>query len=151
VEDWKIESAAIPGHEVRRVTIDAVIESSHQFGLVRLFFAEAPHSERVPGTQRNRYCDDTVLMQRQKIAARLLLLFEEHRGSNRFVRNVAQVPHAPTKFNVGYSFYIKGKAMHFALLRCFHDGASDNQARVVRETDMPTANTETLTYAAASI
>ena len=57
-------------------------KAAYEFGLVRIAVAETPYPERTPGTQGHRYCDDAVLVQRQEIAAGLLLALEGHRPAD---------------------------------------------------------------------
>ena len=75
----QVETAAVPGHEVGRVAVDAVEETPHQFTLARVEVAEAPHLYGVALPQHAGDRHHTMLLVRQEIAARVPPSLREHR------------------------------------------------------------------------
>ena len=51
VQDRKVEAAAVPGNEIRRVPFDAVEKAADDFGLSGLLVTEAPDLETVSRAQ----------------------------------------------------------------------------------------------------
>ena len=62
VQHRQIEARAVPGHKVRRVTVDAIIKAAHQLSLVRARVAQAPDFETVSRSECDRDRNDFVLM-----------------------------------------------------------------------------------------
>src|SRR5690606_24867553 len=110
----QVEAAAVPGHKVRRVAFETVVEPADQLGLARVAIAKAPDVERIPGTQGNGDGDHAMLVERQELAAGGLLPDRRHRGGDILVAQAVEVVHATPELYVGNGFNIKRKTMHYA-------------------------------------
>ena len=79
VQHRQIEPAAVPGDEIRRVSLDTLEKSCYELGLGRFEIAETPYLERVATTHDAGDRHDAMLLVRQKIAASVSTRLREHR------------------------------------------------------------------------
>ena len=112
VQHGQVEASAVPGHQVRRVTFDAVEKALHEFLFRGILVAEAPDLERFRRAEGYGDGHHAMQVQRQEVVSRRLQPFERHRRRDVLVRQAVQVQQEPPGLDVRHGFNIEGEAMH---------------------------------------
>ncbi len=108
----QVEAAAVPGHEIGRVALDAVEEALQKLGLLRLGLPEAPHTQAIAAAKRAGDGNHSMLFVGQEVAAGGLALQGEHRLGDLFVRQTAEIVNPASELHVGHGLDIEDQYVH---------------------------------------
>ncbi len=112
VQHRKIESAAIPAHQVGRVLFDAVEEAQHQLAFAGVLVAETPDPESLARAECTGNRHDALLLMRQEIAARLLPCARLHGLAHFLVGQPFESVQPPPEFHVRHGFDVEYQRVH---------------------------------------
>ncbi len=115
VQHREVETAAVPGHQHRRVFLDAFKEASDDFRLVRARIADRPDAQLVGVAQHHRDRDHPMQMVTQKLGITgFFAAFMKHDLRHVGVAQSFKIVQATAGGNVRNGFNIKYKDVHLS-------------------------------------
>ncbi len=112
VQHRQVETAAVPRHQGRRVTLHAVEEALDQLGLVGVLVAQRPDAHGIARAEHHRDGDDALQVMGQEIAAGLGHAQLEHGLRDIGVGKSVEIVKPPAGSHVGDGLDVEDHHVH---------------------------------------
>ena len=156
VEHRQVEAATVPGHQVRRVLVDAVEEARDQLRFRGLQVAERPDPQLLAAAQHAGDRDHPMLLERQEIAAAFLAAQRVHGLRHLRIVQALEAVEAPAELHVRHGLDVEHQGVHRrpalarALRRPLEHRHRHDQSGLVGERHVPGADAELAAQALAA-